>query len=166
MKKLLLMLTMPLVLASCGGGEDDKKGGTLDLSEHGLEATIEAGEPKKVSAVDFSTNYELKVLKQVIDIEYDDNLVLMISEAPGNEVKAKVEKAEKWGGEVLESSDNHFLIKEKGFKDEITYLAAYYYEKDGVWFVVKVADAEKYFHCTSEEQAKKGMEIAKTFKFK
>ena len=61
MKKLLLFI-LPLALLSCGG--ENEKGKTLDLSEYGLDATIEAGNPKRVNAVNFSTNYELKVLKK------------------------------------------------------------------------------------------------------
>jgi hypothetical protein len=165
MKKVLLFI-VPVLLLACGGSEEDKKkGGPTDLSEQGIEATIEVGEPKGIESRDLKTNYELKLLTKSIMIELDDNLMLTIQESKDNGVAQKLDFAKSFGGEVLESSDNHYLIKEEK-RGEIAFDCAYYYEKDGAWIEVRVADFNKYFYSVSLEQANKGMEMAKTFKFK
>ena len=160
MKKLLLFI-LPIALFSCGG--DDEKSKTLDLTEYGLEATIDAGNPKRVNAVNFSTNYELKVLKKAIDLEYEDNLVVTITESDKNRTADVVDNAKKFGDEVVESSDTHYIIKSEGRDNTSEFDCVYFYEKDGVWFSIKVADKEKYFYCTSMDQVKKGSEIAPIF---
>ena len=165
MKKLLLFV-LPLALLSCGGEEKKENvGGTLDLSEHGLKASIEAGTPKEVKAMDLQTNYERKLFEKTIDIVYEDDLLLSIQEAKENEVKGKVEFAQKFGDEVVESGDNYFIIKTERAGEE-RFDAAVYYEKDGAVIMVRVADFNMHFNSSSLEQAKKGLEIAKTLKFK
>ncbi len=165
MKKLLYLL-MPLALISCGGGEEEgKKGGTLDLSEHGLDATIEAGDYKEVKARDLKTNYPLTLSEKSIEIEYGDGMLIIIQQAQKNGVKQALDFAKSFDEKVMESSDNHYLIETER-QDEKMYNCSYFFETEGGVIEVRVADEKLFLYAKSEEQARKGIEIAKTFKFK
>lgn len=162
MKKLILFI-LPFALFSCGGEEE--KGGTLDLSEHGLEATIEAGDYKNVKARDLKTNYELNLCEKSIEIEYEDGMMIVIQQADKNGVQKTLDFAKTFDDKVIESSDNHYLIK-RNKEDEDLYGCSIFYETEGGVIEVRVADEKLFLYAKSEEQARKGLEIAKTFKFK
>lgn len=166
MKRLLYVL-MPLALISCGGGEDenDKKSEVLDLSEFGLEATIEAGNYKEVDSRDFKTNFPLTLCEKSIDIMYDDDMVLYVQQAKENRVERALVMAETFGDKVMESGDNYYLIETEK-QGKVVYNCSYFFETEGGVIEVRVTDEKLFFYTNSEEQARKGMEIAKTFKFK
>lgn len=164
MKKLLLFI-LPLALIACGGGEDEKKGGTLDLSEYGLDATIEAGEYSKVKARDLKTNYPLTLSEKSIEIEYDNGMLIIIQQSKDNDVKRALEFAESFDDKVLESSDNHYLIQTEKQGEQV-YNCSFFYETDGGVIEVRIADEKLFLYAKTEEQIKKGTEIAKSFKFK
>jgi hypothetical protein len=157
-------------LVSCGGivdeNEEIEEPAGLSLKEYGLEADIQISDPK-VEVFDVEAKYEQKLLKNKrIEIKTSDNLMLVLNESQENGVEMKVEFAEGFGETVVEKGENYCIIEQEDDEGNPVYDVSIFYEKEESFVEIKVCDPETKAQCKDIDQAKKGLELAKTFKFK
>ena len=187
MRKTLFLVVVPFFLFSCGNEEkkeDQKKKSDskteqkkvnasekavldydmVDLNEYGVIAQIMEGFSKaEVSAFDSGDTKELYA-GRVLKSHYDHDIVITIHDARDDEMESTLEFADTIGDTIIEKGDNYYLIENTDI-DEPRFSVAAYYEKDNGVLALYVMDKDRYMFCTSLEQAQRGLEIIKTFKF-
>lgn len=171
----LLLLTFMLFFAyACSSDanaensttEGEPKNMTVELEEYGLEGVIQIANPT-IQVKEIESNYEQQLLKdKKIEIQTEENVMLVLAESQENAVEMKVEFAEGFGEVVVDKGDNFCIIEQEGDDGEKIYDVSVFHEKDGAFIEIKAYDPETEEACSSLDQAKKGMELAKTFKFK
>lgn len=171
MKKKLFGWLMALVwiASSCGSdiSETNKtqaEEATLSLSEFGLEATIDIPNAEVVE-LENEAKYEQKLLpNKRLEIKADEEILLVITECKENGVEMKVEFAEGFGETIVEKGADFCIIEQEGENGPV-YDVSLFIQKDDAFIEVKVFDPESKAQCSSIETAKKGLELARTFKF-
>ena len=160
--------------SSCSNDQEENKNSTnsapkkeaaFNLSDYGVSGEILVKNPK-VNVKEIESDYEQKLLKNKrIEIETEEGVMLILTESQENAVEMKVEFAEGFGETVVEKGEDYCIIQQEDEDGNPVYDVSVFYEKDGAFIEIKACDLMNKNQCKDIEQAKKGLKIAKTFKF-
>lgn len=166
-----ILSTSLLVLVSCGAeitesnhSKDEQN--YIDLKEYGLNAEILL-QSNSIRTLEIESNYDQQLLRnKKIEIESNEGYLLTLVESQENAVEMKVEFAEGFGEEVVEKGGDFCVIKQMNENDEPIYDVSVFIENNGVFIEVKILDLKTQEGLKSIELVKKGLESARSLRFK
>ena len=163
------IIVMALTLCSCGAEvtKDSKEivNHNISLETYGIKASIEIEGPE-IEVFDIEDKYEHKLLSNKrIEITTKENLILVLNESQENGVEMKVDFAEGFGEVVVMKGENFCIIEQEDDEGNKVYDVSVFYKKGDSFLEIKVCDPESKGQVVSLDIAKKGLKMAKTFKF-
>ena len=163
MKKMLIAITIITtgLLFSCGGGDDDAKGGTLTIDSEGVKGTIEAGEYKKSNKLHYG-----KQDAWVIGYGTSE-LAIIPTDKTLADLTKNIESENSFGSKKIEFQDETtVLVKEvrMDFKTKEVKEEGYSFLMVIDGFMFKGTGENPLMPIKDKAEAEKLIKIAKTFK--